>query len=288
MIVDGFTFFNELDLLEVKLNEMSPVVDKFVLVEARQTFQFNPKPLYFEENKQRFAKFLHKIEHVIIDLPEKPKWKYDAKSDAWAREHYQRDQIVRGLRGCKPDDLIIVSDVDEILSAQQLRQALAERNRGDLIIFLMEYYTGFFDRRRTDGLLIFGPRMIEYSRMPTPQFLRVTRMYKNKRSSWKRLDYYHTRLRNWRKFGIGADFRVIRPGGWHFSSFGGWQKYREKISAYAHEEYKLDEAFKAEDAYFQEILQTTENVPLNELPAFVQDNAERFANHFLPKERAPR
>ena len=50
MLYDCFTFFNELDILEIRLNEMAPVVDRFVLVEARKTFQGADKPLYFEEN----------------------------------------------------------------------------------------------------------------------------------------------------------------------------------------------------------------------------------------------
>ena len=70
MIFDCFTFFNELDILEIRLNEMAPMVDRFVLVEARKTFQGADKPLYFDQNKARFTPFLDKIEHVIVDFPE--------------------------------------------------------------------------------------------------------------------------------------------------------------------------------------------------------------------------
>jgi len=66
-IFDCFAFFNELDLLEIRLNELDPVVDKFILVESTRTFQKQFKPLYFNENKERFKKFLPKIEHVIVD-----------------------------------------------------------------------------------------------------------------------------------------------------------------------------------------------------------------------------
>ena len=54
MIYDTFMFFNELELLELRLNELNGVVDKFVLVEATRTFTNKPKPLYYAENKQRF------------------------------------------------------------------------------------------------------------------------------------------------------------------------------------------------------------------------------------------
>jgi hypothetical protein len=96
MIFDCFTFFNELDILEIRLNEMAPVVDRFVLVEASKTFQGADKPLYFNENKARFAPFLDKIEHVIVDFPEDPSLYRKASSQAWAREYFQRDQIAQG------------------------------------------------------------------------------------------------------------------------------------------------------------------------------------------------
>ena len=56
MITDAFMFFNELELLEIRLHELSSVVDRFVLVEARETFSFRPKPLHYYENRARFRR----------------------------------------------------------------------------------------------------------------------------------------------------------------------------------------------------------------------------------------
>ena len=66
MIYDCFPFFNELDLLEIRLNELSGVVDRFVLSEAELTHNGDRKPLYFNEHKDRFAKFADKIIHIIV------------------------------------------------------------------------------------------------------------------------------------------------------------------------------------------------------------------------------
>jgi beta-1,4-mannosyl-glycoprotein beta-1,4-N-acetylglucosaminyltransferase len=66
-IYDGFLFFNELDLLEIRLNVLNDVVDYFILVEASVTHQGTPKSFIFEENKNRFSKFLDKIIHIKID-----------------------------------------------------------------------------------------------------------------------------------------------------------------------------------------------------------------------------
>ncbi|NJM15850.1 MAG: hypothetical protein HC896_11225 [Bacteroidales bacterium] len=60
MVYDCFPFFNELDILEIRLNELNEAVDKFVLVEASRTFQGDPKPLYFEENKEKVQGFFAK------------------------------------------------------------------------------------------------------------------------------------------------------------------------------------------------------------------------------------
>lgn len=108
MIIDCFPFFNELDLLEIRLNVLNDVVNKFVLVEASKTQSLIDKPFYFEENKDRYSKFLDKIIHVkITDYP---------KKDGWAMENYQRNCIVKGLQQLelKEEDIIGVSDLDEI------------------------------------------------------------------------------------------------------------------------------------------------------------------------------
>ncbi len=84
-------FFNELDLLEARLSEMARMVDHFVVIEARQTFRGDPKPLYFQENSHLFARWSAQLDHVVVDLPEGP--------DAWARErHRARHRSARPRR----------------------------------------------------------------------------------------------------------------------------------------------------------------------------------------------
>ena len=67
MVYDCFTFFNELDLLEIRLNTLKDVVDKFVIAEATRTHTGRPKELVFEKNRERFASFSDKIEYIIVD-----------------------------------------------------------------------------------------------------------------------------------------------------------------------------------------------------------------------------
>lgn len=67
MVYDCFSFFNELDLLEIRLNTLDSIVDKFILVESTLTHTGNQKPLFYAENKSRFKKFNDKIIHIIVD-----------------------------------------------------------------------------------------------------------------------------------------------------------------------------------------------------------------------------
>ena len=70
MKYDIFTFNNELDMLEIRLNVLNDYVDYFVIVESTETFSGVPKPLYYELNKNRFSEFHHKIiHHIVTDTP---------------------------------------------------------------------------------------------------------------------------------------------------------------------------------------------------------------------------
>src|SRR5690349_6357108 len=107
-IIDGFIMYNELDLLEVRLYELEPVVDKFVLVEATHTHQGREKPLYFDENKSWFNKY--NVQHIIIPtkFPKNP-----TAQQVWENEIWQRDHIADGFTTFR-DDIGMVSDIDEI------------------------------------------------------------------------------------------------------------------------------------------------------------------------------
>ncbi|MBP7496981.1 MAG: hypothetical protein KA792_04885 [Bacteroidales bacterium] len=113
MIYDCFTFYNELDLLDLRLALMDKYVDKFVIVEADKTFTGINKSLYFNENKDRFDKYKNKIIHIIVN-------DFSKTENPWLNEFHQRNSIIKGLKECNDDDLIIISDVDEYLDCALL------------------------------------------------------------------------------------------------------------------------------------------------------------------------
>lgn len=111
-IYDCFMFFNELDLLEIRLNILDPYVDFFVLCESLETFSGKEKPLYYLENKERFAKWNHKIIHRIEG--------YNEASNAFERAALQKDSIRDSIKNLNPDDVVYYGDVDEIWKPQEV------------------------------------------------------------------------------------------------------------------------------------------------------------------------
>src|ERR1044072_4943176 len=112
MIYDCFTFYNELDILEMRLEELYPVVDKFIIVEGSLTFQGNPKPQFGWDNSERFEKYADKISWCHVNHG----WPGGRDVTAWDREAFQRNKIKDFLNydEMNPDDVVIISDVDEI------------------------------------------------------------------------------------------------------------------------------------------------------------------------------
>lgn len=144
MIIDCFPFNNELDVLEIRLNILDPYVDKFILVEANKTQSFKEKPFYFEENKQRFSKFLDKIIHV--------KMEEQIPKEKWSLENLQRNFILKGLSqlSLKKDDIVSVSDVDEIWNPNYLNEVKEKLQSKNFISITMDYLVFFLNLETVD------------------------------------------------------------------------------------------------------------------------------------------
>src|SRR5258708_17252090 len=122
MIYDCFNFYNELDLLDIGLHELTDVVDRFVLVESTVTFTNQSKPLYYEENKTRFKAFEKKIIHIVVrDSPN--------VSLPWIIEHFQFAAVMRGLKNARPSDTILLSCVDELPKKEKILQWMGKKGR---------------------------------------------------------------------------------------------------------------------------------------------------------------
>lgn len=243
-IYDCFTFFNELDLLEIRLNTLKDVVDYFVLVESTKTFSGKDKELYFLKNKKRFAAFMDRIIHVVVD---------DMPQDAnrWGREFYQRNAIMRGLTNCNPDDIIIISDVDEIPDPDKITCSFT----GEPIALKQRLYYYFLNceaQEQSNGSVI-----LRFKDLRSPQWARDQR----------------------------NRFRTIDNGGWHFSYLGGIEAIKRKIENFAHSEYDTpyfksyrrlyEKVLSGEDIFERDIKYRF--VEINEgYPPYLIENLHRF------------
>lgn len=115
-IIDAFIFYNELDLLDYRLNILNDVIDYFIIVESLYTFTGNKKELYYNSNKDKFINFNHKIINIITDMPYIQPTIDINKNEQWFNETYQRNCIKFGIDELNLDDndIIIISDLDEI------------------------------------------------------------------------------------------------------------------------------------------------------------------------------
>lgn len=132
MYIDCFSFFNELDLLEIRLNSLAPYVDRFVLSECPVTHTGKPKHLYFEENKDRFRDF--NITHLIVSG-------YQIGRSPWKIEKYQREYLMNGVMDVDPECIILLSDVDEIPDLEANKNGTGTFTQ-KLYYYYLNTYTG--------------------------------------------------------------------------------------------------------------------------------------------------
>ena len=229
MIYDCFTFFNELDMLELRLNELDSVVDKFVLVEATFTFQGNTKPLYYNENKPRFEKFEKKIIHIVLgELP--------STNSTWEIETYQRNAILLGLTDAQPNDLILISDVDEIPTTEGILCAAKSKVNSVFLMEMYYYYLNYLSvrksnfTRRAKYFLLAQLKISKY-------ILRHHELYYwygTVALKFKNITTIQQERESRQNYSVFPN--LIKNAGWHLSYFGGSQKIAQKIESFAHTE----------------------------------------------------
>tara|TARA_R110000787_G_scaffold196478_2_gene307889 strand:+ start:855 stop:1706 length:852 start_codon:yes stop_codon:yes gene_type:complete len=276
-IYDCFPFFNELDLLEIRLNYLDSVVDYFVLCESEITFSGLPKKLFYQENKHLFKDFEHKIIHVVVDdTPSE-----FIKNDPFKTDQHQRNSVIKGLINCNDDDVIITSDLDEFPNIEIIKD-LNSFYREDVLFHLaqgMYYY--YFNLKETSGKLL--SHSGEFDGIEDKKWL-------------------GTKICNYgflKKFGVDKlrhpSMREpgtrVAGGGWHFTYVGGHiqtsatQRVLLKIECAAHQEfnnnfYKLNVKNKIdsnEDVFFRD--SKFEVVPIdNSFPSYIIENREKFSH----------
>ena len=280
MIYDCFSFFNELDLLEIRLNTLKDVVDRFVLVESTLTHTGKPKPLYYAENKSRFADFNDRITHIVVDDFPLVRPDTSEREQAWVRENTQRNAIVRGLKDAKPDDILIIADLDEIPNPDvvlDVAKTITTEKRVNLFLRSYAYYLNFFNASEPEWPC--GPQLLTWRCFNSPATYEGATYYETV------LSYANAEIPAASLIRALPRVNVTRNAGWHFTSVGGITAIQKKLQSFAHTEYELigndPEAIEkrirsgkglfGDDCFFAE--------PTNlYLPKYIQENQGRFKN----------
>jgi beta-1,4-mannosyl-glycoprotein beta-1,4-N-acetylglucosaminyltransferase len=275
---DCFIFFNELDLLEIRLNELDGVVDKFVLCESPYNFRGQTKPLYFHENRERFARFLPKIVHVVVE--DIPLGGRQTSHDYFIKERFQRNAVIRGLAGADPDDFVILCDVDEIPRASVIEGIVRDQKHKSVHTLEMRHCVYFLNLH--NSLHWDKPRVARFGDIRRLQALR------SGGPSWTpKQPRILPVLRQWKRmvFGIRPRPWIVMPdAGWHFSSMNGPAAVHRKMNSYAHVRPDLAtemdiarDILVALDDALSEQPKANRLQPMDQMPAFVQANRDRFA-----------
>ena len=213
-IYDCFQFFNEETILDLRLNILNELVNFFVIVESTTDHQGNKKKINFNINQ--FKKFEEKIIHIIVDdtldVIKKPHIGQNSLV-----ERHQRNSIMRGLKNCSDDDLVIISDVDEIPDLRKLslfnkknRYAVFAQRKFDYKLNLLNETEGDWH----------GSKICLKKNLKSPQWLRDLKF---KKYPFWRIDKVR-------------DIQIIKDGGWHFSYLQSPKNLLKKISSFSHGE----------------------------------------------------
>ena len=228
-IFDCFMYYDEEMILDLRLNILNEYIDYFIIVES--TFNHNGKKRKLEFNLKNFDKFKKKIIYLIYDQEPNEVIKInnedndDEKSkkyifNAYYRENAQRNFITNGLDLAADEDLILISDVDEIPNLSNIN---FNKIKEKLIFFKQNMFYYKFNLKLPNFTWI-GTKSCKKKYLKSPQWLRNI---KDRKYSFYRIDTIFSD----KKF---IDLKFIENGGWHFTNIKNAEQIRFKLKSYLH------------------------------------------------------
>jgi len=283
-------FFDEEMILDFRLNYLHHYVDKFIIVESSYTHSGKKRNLIFDINK--YNKFKDKISYIVLNKEPEDLFivnendNFDRKNskyilNALKRENFQRNYINKGLVEASPEDMILISDVDEI---PNLEKNNINNVKNKIILFNQNFFYYKFNLK-LESFDWYGTKGCKKVDLISPQWLRNI---KSKQYPFWRIDTLFSRT----KF---RDICFIDNGGWHFSNMKSPEAIEKKMSTYLHHrEYdlnplgteKIREIIKNKKTIYNLKTDMKSNkfegtqdlivTDISELPAYIQNNLEKY------------
>jgi len=273
-VIDSFMFFNEINILKLRLNYLNDVVDYFLISESNYTHSGKSKPYYLDEVlKELPDDIVNKIIRIkyepdISQFDVNQKIDYcDFGNDFWKLENAQRNLISNHLSQFSSNDLFMVSDVDEI-------------PRKEIVKEYKEVFENYWGTVIPEDFLCRCVMLLFYYNFNT--FIQNewcgTSISTVSNAIQKGCNYFRT----------NSSFYPIQDGGFHFSTFGGLEEIKTKIQSFAHQEYNKEQY--TNDNNILNSIQNKEDIyhncdkfkdyDISKLP----ENLRKYIIQFFPKE----
>ena len=267
-IYDCFQFFDEEHILDLRLNILNKFVDFFVIVESTTNHQGVTKKLNYNSNK--FKKFNSKIIYIVVDDTENSIKKKHLWGESLVEQH-QRNAITRGLKNCHDNDLIIMSDVDEIPNLDQLKM-FDKKNK--YAVFEQKMFNYKINLINETEINWHGSKLCLKKNFKSPQWLRDLKF---KKYPFWRLDK-------------PKNLQIIQNGGWHFSYLQSPENIAKKIKSFSHGEFNkieyintrnIEEKIKMKKDIFERQISYKKVEIDDSFPEYIINNKEKLKDWII-------
>ena len=289
-IFDCFMYFDEEQVLDLRLNILHKDVDYFVIVESTYNHKGEKRRLLFD--KKKFLKFKDKIIYLIYDKTPESVWPINEEDtdelknhkyimNPLYRENAQRNFISEGLKIANKDDLILVSDVDEIPKLDSLDLS---KIKNEIILFRQDMFYYKYNLNLPDFKWS-GTKGVRKKRLISPQWLRNI---KDKKYPFFRVDTFFSD----KKY---TNIKIVSDGGWHFSNIKTPELIEHKLRSYLHHREfdqksltvdEINSLVKKKQAIYDLRVDKTvnkvgnglilTNFDLKKLPSYIKNNLEKY------------
>ena len=221
-LIDCFMYFDEDLVLDIRLNTLGEKVNKFIIVEATKDHAGKDKKLNFKIGD--FSKFKEKIHYIVVDdLPINVQSPKKGWHENHSRDQFQRNAIERGFMNLDDNDLIMISDIDEIPNPKKIEEFNIKNKIG---CFLQKNFQSKLNLLNVSDGDWSGTKICQKKHLKSPQWLRNLKVKKK-----SILGIFKNNI------------QIINNGGWHFSFLKEPESIRNKIISYSHQEYNIKKIY---------------------------------------------